>query len=117
MMKRGSASFAIAALLALGQGSACAQADAPMKPAEVTEDAFADAFVDRPPEASSARSRGFSPFLRPVARKGASAAVLITFVTDSAELTGESRAALDTIARALRGDRLGSLNFVVEGHA
>lgn len=110
----------LAALLAAA-GAAHAQKASPMKPSDVTESAIADALA--PPgtpevAASGPRTRGFAPGLRPqAAKKTGSAAVLITFVTDSAQLTTESQRALDTIARALRGGRLANLNFVVEGHA
>lgn len=49
-------------------------------------------------------------------RAGA-ASVTITFATGSAEITPESRTALDVIARALSSDRLTSFGFAVEGHA
>lgn len=111
----------LAALLAAA-GAATAQKASPMKASEVTESAISDALA--PPgtpevAASGPRTRGFAPSLRPQAAKksSGSAAVLITFVTDSAQLTTESQRALDTIARALRGGRLANLNFVVEGHA
>jgi outer membrane protein OmpA-like peptidoglycan-associated protein len=35
----------------------------------------------------------------------------------SADLTGESKQALDVVARAMRGGRLQNLSFAVEGHA
>lgn len=91
--------------------AAAAPAQQPMKPADVTEAAITDALA---PPAEGATPRGFSPGQRP---PPPSAAVLITFVTASAELTAESRQALDAVARALRGDRLATLTFRVEGHA
>jgi OmpA-OmpF porin, OOP family len=112
----------LAALLAAA-GGAVAQKPGPMKANEVTESAITDALAPAAaaaPEAAASgpRTRGFAPSLRPpAAKKTGSAAVLITFVTDSAKLTAESQRALDTIARALRGGKLSNLNFVVEGHA
>ena len=117
---RWSSALVVLSLLA-SAGGAQAQAERPMKPGDVTESAITEALA--PPGAADAaasgpRTRGFAPTLRPqAAKKPGSAAVLITFVTDSAQLTPESRTALDTIARAMRGGRLSSLNFVVEGHA
>ncbi|MFY9514066.1 MAG: OmpA family protein, partial [Rubrivivax sp.] len=69
--------------------------------------------------ASGPRTRGFAPSLKPAAgaKKSASAAVLLTFSTASAELTTESKSALDVVARAMRGGKLASLSFAVEGHA
>ena len=50
------------------------------------------------------------------ARQG-SVAVMVTFATDSAELSDSARSALDVVARALDSDRLSGLSFSVEGHA
>ena len=49
--------------------------------------------------------------------KKPSASVLITFVTDSAELAGHAKSSLDVVARALQSDRLANLKFAIEGHA
>lgn len=109
----------------LAAAAAATAQTAPLKADQVTESAIIDALTPSAAApaaaASGPRSRGFAPSLRPqsAAKKpgGGSAAVLITFVTNSAELTTESQRALDTIARALRGGKLANLNFVVEGHA
>ena len=116
-MKKFVVHAALAAALLAGAGAAPAQSQ-PMKTNEVTEAAIVDALT--PPAGAVAggpRTRGFQPGMRPKINKPSSAAVLITFVTNSAELTAESRSALDVIARALRSGKLSSLNFVVEGHA
>jgi outer membrane protein OmpA-like peptidoglycan-associated protein len=42
---------------------------------------------------------------------------LITFTTASSELTGESKASLDVLARALQSDALAGFSFRVEGHS
>jgi outer membrane protein OmpA-like peptidoglycan-associated protein len=47
----------------------------------------------------------------------ASASLLITFETDSAELGSAARRQLDIVAAALKNDRLSSYRFMVEGHA
>lgn len=54
--------------------------------------------------------------VRPV-RKPSAASLLITFVTNSAELTAQAKSSLDMVARALQDDRLGSFKFAIEGHA
>lgn len=91
----------------------------PLKPSEITEAVIDEALAPPPaaPEAAASgpRSRGFKASVQKP--KPASAAMLITFVTNSAELTAESKAALDVVARALRGGRLLDRSFVVEGHA
>lgn len=95
----------------------------PLKTSEVTEAAIVDALAPGAANAAAAsasgpKSRGFAPSLKPAGKKPtASAAVLITFVTASAELTPDSKAALDVVARALRGGKLSNLSFAVEGHA
>jgi outer membrane protein OmpA-like peptidoglycan-associated protein len=49
--------------------------------------------------------------------KPASASLLITFETNSAELTARSRQSLDVVARALKSDKLTEFKFSIEGHA
>jgi OmpA-OmpF porin, OOP family len=46
-----------------------------------------------------------------------SAPILLTFETNSAELTDRARKALDVIARSLTHADLAGLNFAIEGHA
>lgn len=46
----------------------------------------------------------------------ASASMMITFKTNSAELTAEAIHTLDKVGRALNMDKLSDLNFVIEGH-
>lgn len=47
----------------------------------------------------------------------AAASLLITFETNSAQLTASARTALDSLGAALNSDQLASYNFAVEGHA
>ncbi len=67
--------------------------------------------------------RGFrpakvDPSVRPAAApKKASASLLITFVSNSAELSASARESLDIVARALQADGLSSFKFAIEGHA
>lgn len=96
-----------------------------LKNNQVTESALIDALNIEPPQAASGATRGF----RPAAPGVAAAAVpskpagpgranlLISFDTNSATLTGDSRAALDTVGKALQSDALAGLSFRVEGHA
>ena len=46
-----------------------------------------------------------------------SASVLITFVTNSSELTERARTSLDVVGHALQSNQLASFKFVIEGHA
>ena len=46
-----------------------------------------------------------------------SASLLITFETNSAQLTPQARKSLEVVGRALRSDRLSEFRFAIEGHA
>lgn len=52
-----------------------------------------------------------------VAAKKPGASLLITFVTNSAELTPDAQSKLDIVARALQAEKLADFSFSVEGHA
>ena len=47
----------------------------------------------------------------------ARASILVTFVTNSADLTGGARNALDVLAGAMKSDQLATVKFTIEGHA
>lgn len=88
--------------------------------AQVTESALIDALALEEPTGTGA-TRGFRP-----ATAGGGAArpagpgkanLLITFRTNSAEVTPESQRILDTLAKAMQSDTLAGLSFRVEGHA
>jgi len=49
--------------------------------------------------------------------KKASASLLITFETNSARITDETKASLDIVANALKSNKLDGINFSIEGHA
>lgn len=117
-----SAAIAGSTLLAGAQPAPAASAPEPMlRGGDVTESALVDALAIEPPEPpADAKTRGFRPAVRPPGNKPAApgkASLLITFPTDSAELTAEARAALDTVAKALQSDKLAGFSFLVEGHA
>ena len=103
-----------------------------LREGQVTERALVDALT--PPQAASApeegvRTRSFRPAVRPAATAGATAAtgaaasqagrasILVTFVTDKADLTAPARGALDVLAGAMKSDRLAGVRFTIEGHA
>lgn len=107
----------MAGLLAalLWAGIAAAQ-DKPLAESQVTEAAIVEALggaTEAP--ANGVRKRGFRPVTRPGAPR--QAPLLITFVTDSAELMPSAARALDVVARALRSEKLASASFRIEGHA
>jgi outer membrane protein OmpA-like peptidoglycan-associated protein len=46
-----------------------------------------------------------------------SASVLVTFITNSSELSDRARSSLDVVGQALQADQLAKFKFVIEGHA
>jgi outer membrane protein OmpA-like peptidoglycan-associated protein len=123
------ASLALAALLATGAAQAQERV---LREGQVTQQGLIDALA--PAAAASAstgsedpvRTRSFRPAARPAAvaagtaaaaAQPARASILVTFVTDSAELTARAKGALDVLAGAMKSDRLASVRFVIEGHA
>ncbi len=100
--------------------------DVILKGSQVTESALIDALaIDGPEGAAGAKTRGFRP-ATPAAETGRSAApkpaagkasLLITFATNSSDLTSETMTTLDVLARALQSDALAGFTFKVEGHA
>lgn len=101
---------------------ALAQATAPvLKMDQVTEDVLVKSLEIEAPEAEGT-TRSIRPTARRTAERPAQAAagrsnLLITFTTDSAELTPESKHTLGTVARALQSDKLAGFAFSIEGHA
>ena len=105
-----------------------------MREGQVTEKALIEALspaAASPDGAASAgeespRMRSFRPSVRPGAAAAGTAAaaaqpgrasILVTFVTDSADLTPSARNALDVLAGAMKSERLASTRFTIEGHA
>ena len=114
--------------LALGLAgplAANAQPAAPvLKNNQVTEDALIDALEiapPAPPEGASGATRALRPTLRPTAASKppgpGKASLLITFATNSAELSAETIQVLEKVAKALQSDRLAGFAFRIEGHA
>jgi OmpA-OmpF porin, OOP family len=86
-----------------------------LKGQEVNEDNLLDALT--PPiktRSLKARADG-SAALAP--QRKPSASLLITFETNSADLTPAAKQQLDIVAAALKNDRLANYDFSVEGHA
>jgi outer membrane protein OmpA-like peptidoglycan-associated protein len=105
-----------------------------LREGQVTEKALVDALTPPAAAASAAddgmRTRSFRPGVRPAAVAGTAAAagavaanpagkasILVTFVTDSADLTNRARESLDVLAGAMKSERLASARFTIEGHA
>lgn len=122
--------LAIAAVFAAGTVQAQEKV---LREGQVTQqgliDALAPAEVASAPDeggANGVRTRSFRPAARPAgavagtaaaSARPARASILVTFVTNSAELTPSARSALDVLAAAMKSDRLASVKFIIEGHA
>jgi OOP family OmpA-OmpF porin len=96
---------------------AVAQSEKVLKGKEINESVLIDALT--PEEPIRTRSikimrEGDKPLPPP---KPAAASLLITFETNSAELTPKARQSLDVVARALKSDKLAEFKFSIEGHA
>lgn len=100
-----------------------AQSPAPvLRMNQVTEQALLDALaIDEPAAEEVAKTRSIRPTARSTVSSPRAAAgrsnLLITFKTNSADLTNESKQALATVAKALQSDKLAGFSFSIEGHA
>jgi outer membrane protein OmpA-like peptidoglycan-associated protein len=83
-----------------------------LKGSEITESALHEALS--PEEGIGARPGTRSFKVQP---DEASASVLITFRTNSADLTDNSRQSLDVVSQVLNKGKLAHRNFIIEGHA
>ncbi|WOB06095.1 OmpA family protein [Piscinibacter gummiphilus] len=91
-----------------------------LKGNKVTEANLLDALTPEPAPVltrSLKVSRDNSAGVLAAPKKKASASLLITFETNSAELTSNAKQQLDVVAAALKNDRLADYTFNVEGHA
>lgn len=117
--------FLPALALLLAAGLACAEdpATTVLKGNAVTESNLVDALTpeDALVVTRSLRVQRDNP-VKPGAAaadkpRKASASLLITFETNSAELMPQAKKQLDVVAAALRNDKLAEYSFNVEGHA
>ncbi len=81
---------------------------------QLTTDNVLDALDPQAVRTRSFTLSGRRPSSQPVR---ASASLLVTFETNSADLTQAARRQLDVVAAALRNDRIANYGFTVEGHA
>ena len=90
-----------------------------LKGRQVTEENLLDALT--PTDAVVTRSLKVRPsgsgVLAPAPVRKPSASLLITFETNSSELTGAAKQQLDVVGAALKNNRLAEYSFNVEGHA
>ncbi|MBN8505764.1 MAG: OmpA family protein [Burkholderiales bacterium] len=109
------------AALCMASLPAAAQSSEPvLKGKEVTSEALIDALALPAPTAP--RTRGLRPVAPDAAKpagsaQGGKANLLITFLTNSTQLTTEAEEIVATLAKAMQSEQLASVRFRVEGHA
>ncbi|MBL8305880.1 MAG: OmpA family protein [Rubrivivax sp.] len=118
------ATLAFAALLAAGTAQAQEKV---LREGQVTQQALIDALAPAAAASSAesadgTRTRSFRPAVRVAGTAAAAAAparanILVTFVTNSADLTVGAKKALDVLAGAMKSDKLSTVKFTIEGHA
>ena len=124
--------FALLALAAAFAAGAVQAQEKVLRENQVTQqgliDALSPAAAAKPASAAEGgeamQTRGFKPVLRVAGTAAASAQparasanILVTFVTASADLTPSAKKALDVLAGAMKSDKLASVKFTIEGHA
>jgi outer membrane protein OmpA-like peptidoglycan-associated protein len=87
-----------------------------LKGASLTEDNLLAALTPRPEGVGTRKVVGRDGDATP-AQQRPSASLLMTFETNSAELTPVAKRQLEIVAAALKNDRLATYSFTVEGHA
>ena len=108
-MKANSIIFTLVLILLSGLTLQLNAQDVLLHENEITEKAIIDQLA--PEKTGGTRS------FRPMDNQPVSASMLITFNTNSAELTHSAKQALDKVGRALNMDKLAEFSFVIEGHA
>lgn len=111
---------------------ASAQAQPILKGKQINEKNLIEALTPGPADEEEVRTRSIkvlrdTPGAKPTdstvkaaaraTEKKASASLLITFETNSAELTPRAKSSLDVVAKALQADKLAEFKFAIEGHA
>lgn len=130
------AQIAVLALSALLAASPASAQEKVLREKDLTQQSLIDALA--PPAAQPAdaaasaateggvRTRSFRPGVRPAAAAAGTAAaaaqpgrasILVTFVTDSSDLTARAKSALDVLAGAMKSEKLAAVKFTIEGHA
>lgn len=108
--------FALLIGLSLAHAEGTAAPTTVLKGKSVTENNLVDALTPEEPVVTrSLRVQRDNPGQQ-AARKP-SASLLITFETNSADLTPQAKKQLDVVAAALRNNKLAEYSFNVEGHA
>jgi OmpA-OmpF porin, OOP family len=104
---------AAGAALSLG---VAAQSPTVLKGSDITEGALIEALTPKGGTDAGVTSRSIR-VTRDDPGKKPQASILITFETNSANLTDSARSSVDVVAKALQADKLAGLRFNIEGHA
>lgn len=120
-------------LALLGAGVAAgAQAEPMLKGKDITEKNLIEALTPGPDDEAEVRTRSIkvtrdAPNAKPgeaaikqaarAPERKPSASLLITFETNSAQLTSRAKTSLDIVGKALQADKLAEFKFSIEGHA
>jgi outer membrane protein OmpA-like peptidoglycan-associated protein len=103
-----------AALCALAPAVSVAQAGPVINEKDVNEQALVNMLTPQPRTRSIRVTRDGKPMPPP---PPPSASLLITFETNSAQLTPQARQSLEVVGRALKSEKLSEFRFAIEGHA
>ena len=90
---------------------AAAQGQVVLKGSQITESVLIEALTPGP------RTRNLSRDPRTASATNPSQSILITFETNSTDLTRQAKSELDVVGRALSSSRLSEFAFLLEGHA
>lgn len=107
--------LAVLAPLALAHLASYAQRDVVLRDKDVNEATLIEALT--PERNFRTRSIRVSPSGDQAPVKRASASMLITFETSSAELKPQAKKMLDSLGKAMTSDKLSNFRFAIEGHA
>lgn len=109
------AALALAAVLPLAQAQT-PEPEKVLKGKEVTAEALVDALSINEP-AAAPRTRGLKLVSSQPKPSGGKANLLITFMTNSTQLTAEAEEIIATLGQAMQAPALNGIRFKVQGHA
>jgi len=104
----------IAAICALAPAAAVAQSPKVINEKDVNESALVNMLTPPPVTRSIKVTRDGKPEAPP---PPPSASLLITFETNSSQLTPQAKQSLEVVGRALKNEKLNEFKFAIEGHA
>lgn len=110
------AALSLACALPLAQAQTAPEPEKVLKGKEVTAEALVDALNINEP-AAAPRTRGLKPVAQSSKPSGGKANLLITFMTNSTQLTAEAEDIIATLAQAMQSQALSGIRFKVQGHA